>query len=326
MENVVCRLKCRSGIHFETMIAPGKEENMGCEFRVPGTVTLIPRASEPMSNFGELSADEINKMTTELTDEEKSSPYADLYYQESPMTEEQNKIWKGEPMDPADALEPEDYAKMMNNTGHCKVETGFCELPGRIGYSAVLIKQPGRTNEKMDAFNKEFGVEGALMYKAWCPGYHYYQYRNGAIEDFGYGLLSMLNVDSTPTFAAGLDIGLFGIDMDKVLENDPDCLWISGNYWRHYPVLKDRISDEYTDDIIINYLRKTDYGRELRIRKYTGLGVYDGKLVRTGTPKELPPAEYGRHAMHHLMLEYGNEARLVNQFWERRGKHKADIK
>ena len=60
--------------------------------------------------------------------------------------------------------------------------------------------------------------------------------------------------------------------------------------------------------------------RELRIRLYSGVGIQNGKIVRSKLPDLLPPEEYARMHMKHLMLEYGNEARLVNQFWER--KHK----
>ena len=60
--------------------------------------------------------------------------------------------------------------------------------------------------------------------------------------------------------------------------------------------------------------------RELRIRLYSGVGIQNGKIVRSKLLDLLTPEEYARMHMKHLMLEYGNEARLVNQFWER--KHK----
>ncbi len=290
---------------------------MGSEFR-KNVITLIPRASLPQKKFGELSFEEIKHLTTELTAEERASQYADLYDQPSVLTEEQKRIIDGPPMDKKDAFNPEDYGAYMNMAGDCEVENGYCVLEDGVTYSAVKIIQPGRTNEKMDAYNKEFALEGALAYKIWCPGYHYYSYEDGCVEDFGYGLLNMKNVSDTAGYAGCIDMSLFGIRMDEVEKNDSRCVWISGNYWRNYPVLNDRVSEESIDVIILNYLRQVPEGRELRIRLYSGIGIENGKLVRKKLPKMLDAQECARMHMKHLMLEYGNEARLVNQFWERR--------
>lgn len=292
---------------------------MGSEFR-KNVITLIPRASLPRKKIGELSFEEINNLTTNLTPEEEASEYADLYYQPGPLTQEQQKIIDGMPMDVKDAFEPEDYSIHMNNTSNCEVENGYCVLPSGVTYSAARIIQPGRTNEKMDAYNKEFALEGALAYKLWCPGYHYYCYEDGCVEDFGYGRLNMKNISDTAGYAGCIDVSLFGVDLDEVAKNDPQCIWLSGNYWRNYPVLKDGISKEGIDVLIINYLREISEGRELRIRLYSGVGIQNGKIVRSKLPDILAPEEYARMHMKHLMLEYSNEARLVNQFWERKSK------
>ena len=293
---------------------------MGVEFREKGLVTLIPRASFPQKKFGELSFEEIKALTPELTEEEKQSPFADLYEKGNILTERQEKAVEGPPIGVEEAFEPEDYAKNMNRQGYTAVENGYCVLESGAAYSAAILRQVGRTNENMDAYNKEFAPEGALAYKLWCPGYHYYHYSDGAIEDFGYGLLNMKAVVGEDHFANGMDIRLLGVDPDKVKENDPDCLWLGGNYWMNYPVLEDRISEKPIEMIIVNYLRKTDYGRELRIRLFGGVGIRDGKLVRTGFPEGLDPMECARMHMRHLMLEYGNEARWVNEYWNRKNQ------
>lgn len=54
----------------------------------------------------------------------------------------------------------------------------------------------------------------------------------------------------------------------------------------------------------------------LLLKKFGELSFEEIKQLTTN----LTPEEYARMHMKHLMLEYGNEARLVNQFWER--KHK----
>ncbi|MDO5540760.1 MAG: hypothetical protein Q4F83_11955 [Eubacteriales bacterium] len=130
----------------------------------------------------------------------------------------------------------------------------------------------------------------------------------------------MRMVSDDPVFSNGIDIRLLGIDLQKVEEKDPDCLWIAGNYWQCYPVLEDSISEKPIDVVIVNYMRKTPTGREHRIRFYAGLAVKDGKLVRTGLPDNALSEEYAKCHMRHLMLEYGNEARMVNEFWDRYAK------
>ena len=165
-------------------------------------------------------------------------------------------------------------------------------------------------------------MEGALAYKLWCPGSHYFHYIDGAIEDFGYGLLNMHAITDPANYCNGCDIRLLGVDVERAGENDPDCLWIGGNYWMNYPVLEDRVSEKPIEMFIVNYLRKTEEGRELRIRLYGGAGMRDGKLVYTGLPEDYDPLELARLHMRHLMLEYGNESRWVNEYWER--THRAE--
>lgn len=290
---------------------------MGSEFR-KNVITLIPRTSRPAKKFGELSFKDIKNLTTDLTPEEKKSVYADLYYQESCLTEEQKNIISGPAMNVKDAFEPEQYSEYMNIVENCNVENGYCVLPSGVTYSAVRTIQPKRSNERMDAYNKEFGLEGAIAYKLWCPGYHYYSYEDGCVEDFGYGLLNMKNISDTTGYSGCIDIGLFGMDEEKIPQRDPACIWASGNYWKLYPLLEDRISEDPIDIVIFNYLREIPEGRELRIRLFGGLSIQNGKFVRTKMPSLCSKEEYARNHMKHLMLEYGNEARLVNQFWERR--------
>lgn len=291
---------------------------MGIEYRAPGLITMIPRASAPSKKYGELSFDEIKALTTGLTEEEKQSKFADLYDWPNALTENQKLIIAGKPLNPDKAFEPEDYASNMNVPGSAKVENGYCVLPSGVGFSAVRIEQHGRNNEKMDAYNKDFAVEGALAYKLWCPGYHYYHYSDGCVEDFGYGKLNMQNMLDSESYCNGIDMTLLGIDPTNVRQNDPSCIWTGGNYWRCFPVLEDRISETPIEILIVNYLRETDYGRELRVRLFTGIGIHNGKLFRSGLPENsLPMVDYARLHMRHLMLEYGNEARLVNEFWHR---------
>lgn len=279
---------------------------------------MIPHASSPVKRFGELSLEEILGLKADLTDEEAASPHAKFFYEPNVLSDDFQKIADGPPMDVKDAFEPWDYGRNMNTPGYCRVETGYCVLDSGIPYSAVMIRQPKRNNERMDAYNKGFGTVGALAYKCWTPGAHYFHYTDGAIEDFGYGLLNMHTyVESDGSdYCNGTDITKLGVDLEKVTENDPRCVWIGGNDWDHFRILENRIDDTPFINLIVNYLRETEDGRELRIRMFTGAGVRGGKLVRSPLPDGIEPLEMARLHMIHLMLEYGHEARLVNQYWD----------
>ncbi len=291
-------------------------EERKTEYREEGLITMIPHTSQPVKRFEDMTFESIKALSPDLTEEEAASPFAKYYYEKNELSEEYAAVVDGPPMDVADAFEPWDYGKNMNTTGYCRVENGYCVLDSGITYSAVMIRQPGRTNEKMDAYNKYFAPEGALAYKAWTPGAHYFHTENGAIEDFGYGLLNMRAIIEEGNFCVGTDVTMLGIDIDKVKENDPRCIWVSGNDWEAYQVLETRISDQRRRSLIVNYLRKTDEGRELRIRLYGGVGIENGKFIRTPIPEDWDPMEIARLHMRHLMLEYGHESRMVNQFWE----------
>lgn len=290
---------------------------MGVEYRKEGLITMIPHASSPVKKFGDLSFEEIRRLKPALTEEEAASPHAKYFYEPNTLPEEFQKIADGPPMDVRDACEPQDYGKNMNRKGYCRVETGYCVLNSGIPYSAVMIRQPGRNNERMDAYNKEFGTVGALAYKCWTPGAHYFHYTDGAIEDFGYGLLNMHTYveEDGSNYCNGTDITKLGVDPDTVTIRDPDCVWIGGNDWDLFRVLEDRIDEKPCMNLIVNYLRETNEGRELRIRMFTGVGIRGGRLVRGDLPEGIEPVELARLHMIHLMLEYGHEARLVNQFW-----------
>lgn len=290
---------------------------MGVEFRVPGTITMIPHASDPQKRFGELTYEEIKNLSADLSLEEAASPDAKFYYEKNELSDEFQKIVDGPPMDVKNAFEPWDYGKYMNRKGYCSIENGYCVLDSGISYSAVLIKQPGRTNEKMDYYNREFGTVGALAYKAWTPGAHYFHYTDGAVEDFGYGRLNMHAIVDDNSFCNGVDITKLGIDLRHVKENDPRCIWIGGNYWEIFPVLEHG-AGRMMAQLIVNYLRETEEGRELRIRIFGGVGIRNGKFIRTPLAEGYSGAEIARCHMRHLMLEYSHEARLVNQFWEER--------
>ncbi len=262
---------------------------------------LLPRADK--YRFDELTDDELRNISSKLTERERKDP--DSRYIEivpAPIGEEHKLALEEGPMDAADAFEFEDYGKMMNRQGHCNVENGYCVLPSGVTYAAAMIKQQGRTDEMIDYYNQNFGLTDSLFYKVWFPNNHYLHFCDGGcLEDFGFGRMKM-------KFTAQLDAKDLGINYEDVLTNDPDCIYIGGTAAIGRNIDSDNPSREEAN-IILFYHRRTDYGREVRIRLYYGIGWKDGKVIYT-LPESHKAESIARETLNHVVHEYANDELL----------------
>ncbi len=274
-----------------------------------GRPTMHPRdCGKPIEDF-DLTA--LTALPAALTAAEQADPDAAYYAQEFEVPAELQKAFDGEPMDPAAAFLPKEYGGKMNNSGHCPVETGYCVLENGVAYASACIRQEGITDEMVAFYNEQFCKTDDLFYKTWCPGYHIRHYTNGCLEDFGFGRRNM-------RFAAPVDIRDLGIDPEKVLERDPDCIYIGGINTEGYNLdgLKAGIADK---DMILKYHRVTPYGRELRVRIWYGLNLRDGEYSYA-MPEGGQPLWVARSCMRHIILEESNAVRHMKQFWAQHHK------
>ena len=267
---------------------------------------LMPKSSG--KPFGSLSMEEMLHLSSKLTEAEQAHPHA-RYYKEmpAPLPKEHLDAIAFGAIDPSKGFSMKDYGKFMNNTGHCDVENGYCILPDGVTYAAVLIRQEGRTDEMVDYYNKNFADFASLFYKIWHPNQHYFHYDDGCLEDFGFGRLNM-------KFAGPVDVEYLGINYEDIVKNDPACINISGCTTMGY-VLDGENPELVERNTIVAYHRLTDYGRELRIRLWYGIGIQDGEYVYT-PPKRERAMEIARKTMMHVMEEYTNDDYLERRFWE----------
>lgn len=257
--------------------------------------------------FGSLSNDEILALTTQLSKAEKAHPHAKYYSPNvRPMPKELTDAIKSGPMDPTKAFEMKDYGKFMNTAGHCEVENGYCVLPSGVTYAAALIRQVGRTDEMVDFYNKEFADCESLFYKIWHPKAHYISYTNGCVEDFGFGRMNML-------FAGQVQVEDLGMNPEDIEKNDPACIQINGTTAIGYN-LDSPNPERLERNTIVFYHRKTDYGREMRIRLWYGIGVEDGQYRYT-FPDPDNALHIAKCCMTHMMEEYTNDEYLEKAFW-----------
>jgi hypothetical protein len=119
-----------------------------------------------------VSMDDVRKMNRrELTEAEKSKPYAKYFYKElaEVPAEDLARVNAG-PVDPASATPIGDRNDLMK-PGYLEVETGYTVMPDGSGFAATLVKMPGVTPEMLDWWFNWHPLEG-LRYAMWCPVAH----------------------------------------------------------------------------------------------------------------------------------------------------------
>lgn len=257
--------------------------------------------------FGELSTEQLRAMPTALTEEEKASPFAKYYYEPmAPIAPEHTMAIQAGSIDPRHGCMPEKIGRRMVNTGHMDIENGYCVLPNGVGYAAVKIEQPGRTNEKVKAFRENFAHVGDLYYKTWYPNAHLLHYVDGAVEDFGWGMLNMhFRQIEQPHY--------FGLDGCAIGAKDPACIAIISMSSDLIEI--DRAKAEPEHSVMLLYLRQLLSRRELRARFWLGVGITERGLVFNDSPNGADRMERMRLMMRHCMREYQNENRIMERYW-----------
>ncbi len=251
---------------------------------------------------------ELYTLSTKLTPEEAASKYAKYYHlgPAEPSHENLLAVERGAEIDPAKAIMPEDYARVMNAPGNMEIETGYCALPNGVGYVAARTFQPGMTDEKMQFFTDNFKPEGDLFYKTWFPGSHTRHYSDMAVEDVGWGMEDFRFVQ--PLFPK--DLGM----PEQIDQNDPACFAMNGSNIMSYPLHKPDGEPLYVTELC--YYRAVPGGRELRVRFWIGLHYVDGKSqLHLPGGKPVDPS-YPRALCNHCIWEFATLTRNILMFWE----------
>lgn len=261
--------------------------------------------------FGEIPLAEILKKTTDLTEREKANEFAKYYYE--PVAELQPEhvaAINGDPLAPQDCYMPGEVAAHLNNSGSDKFENGYGVMENGVGYAAIKIDQVGITDEMIKYFRENFAHFDDLYYKVWFPGAHLLHYVNGAVEDFGWGMLNM-----QMTFTA--ELSTLGFDEANILKNDPKCINILTASGLSLPIEHPETGEEIMS--MFCYTRDLGDRRELRVRYWVGLAFDDfGNIYTKGLGDRARTMEKAKMMMAHCMGEYCNQMRLVKEFWAAR--------
>ena len=129
---------------------------------------------------------EIASLTTELSEEEKKSPYSKYYLRQlkMPSRESLKAVELDNPLPGESMFMPDQLASRLA----VDFRVGYGVMENGIGFSLSRIRMEGVTDEKIQYFIKNFRPEGDLYYKSWYPGTHLRHYVNGCVEDVGLGI------------------------------------------------------------------------------------------------------------------------------------------
>jgi len=248
---------------------------------------------------------DLSTLTTDLTEEEKASPYA-KYYDEGPAAPAQEvmeAIKPNNPIDPSKATMPSDVAELVRNHGQRGEENGYCIMPDGTGYATILTRSHDITPEIQKVY-ESFNPEGDLGYKIWYPGSHIRHLMDGAIEDMGGGIMKI-------NFYAPLPPEAFGIEDLKSL--DPDCIALMGGGGR-FKKLTDGEDVPFAYMANIHYSRKVGNGYEMRSLFWNGIRVVDGRTEVFLNPGQVITEEEMRTVASHCAYEFANN-RAVMLSW-----------
>ena len=89
----------------------------------------------------EMTLDQMRELVTELTEEEKKSPYANIYYEFLDEKTPEQKAAYAAPLKPEQMFMPADCGKIMIEHRGEYPEYGYGVLENGVGYAAIRVDQ-----------------------------------------------------------------------------------------------------------------------------------------------------------------------------------------
>ncbi|MGI6072449.1 MAG: DAPG hydrolase family protein [Lachnospiraceae bacterium] len=252
----------------------------------------------------------------ELSEEEKNIWYSKFYYKGRAEIPEEYaaKLMKGNPMDPAKAMMP-DQAFRLAEPGYDKDDFGFCLLPNGCGYGATRCELPDVTIE-MYAWYKTLRLIDRLSYAIWYPGSHLSEVNGVVIEDVGYGPEKFQGVE-------GINWKTLHFPCDPA-EKDPNYLGIIGGNSLVYNLKYHNVIPRALS--LFHYMRRMENGGlDFRTHFYVGMHIVDGRNVIMQNIEPEQCLEIARTMAHHCAYERNNLNYFLPELYERMKDQKLDI-
>lgn len=263
-----------------------------------------------------MSLDEMRKLTADLTEEEKASPFASYYYEPMAELDEDQKAAMKAPLLPRQCFMPDKAGKILLDSldgGDEYPSNGYGVLDNGIGYAAMKIMLPGITDDMVRKYREEFAHEENnrnLFYKIWFPGKHYIHFDDGIVEDFGWGpVVGEMNWEL-------FRFAHIGITREEIAKRDPQCISLLGLAGDTLEL--NEPGAEPWPMFMVCHTRLTEEGREMRVHYWKGAQVNpDGTLTLKPSPDREDTLRKMKCMMEHCLMEYMNEGRLMREFWNK---------
>ena len=258
----------------------------------------------------DMTLEQMRYLVTELTEEEKKSPFAELYYERFPeKTAEQEAAYTA-PLSQDQMYMPCDCGKIMIEHQEDYPSLGYGCMENGVGYATIRIDQDGVTDEMIREYRDHYSIDPKhrdIFYKNWCPGKHVRHFEDGVLEDFGYGMM-VLEMDWDI-----YSLQHAGITKEYLEEKDPNAIAFmlcGGEGFMLWAPERTQHS------VMVSYTTDTGIGRKVFIHFWVGVKPGpDGTVIiePAGTKGEVEGMM--RHQYNHCVTEYSRQLKQMKEFW-----------
>jgi hypothetical protein len=261
----------------------------------------------------------------ELSAEEKKLPIAKYYDLplHSPGPREQ-QIIDSCPLDPALAIQAENFLDLLQPVEYAKAEYGYCMMPDGTGYLAVYTTYPNCTPQMLAWWFRWLNVytkgmvkgQGNLKYKIWNQADHWdHGFINGKDRSGGIYTVESLDLGEVEpmvyTVRHGLNPRDFGLSEEREQALKAAGCWIDCCYESfHSP---EPPHEQYPGThLFLTLSRKNPLGGLEKItREWIGYGGQDGKVIRDWTT---PDSMLCEAYLKKVIIHATSEAQQLSKF------------
>lgn len=259
----------------------------------------------------DMTLNEMRYLEADLTEEERKSPYASIFYEPLPVkTPEQEAAFKA-PLRQDQMYMPCDSGKIMIEHQNEYPTLGYGCMDNGVGYSAIRIDQFGVNDQMIKEYREQFSHDTEnvdIFYKNWCPGRHIRHFEDGVIEDFGYGPV-VLKMD---WFVYSLEHA--GISEEYIKEKDPKAInFVLGGGSGYLLWAPEKVQES----VMITYTREVENGRQVFIHFWIGVKPGpDGTTIVCPYSDDKGEIEaMMRYQYSHCVTEYTRQLKHMKEFW-----------
>lgn len=218
----------------------------------------------------------VNGVIRQLTSEEKLQNYSKYYYMDMKTQSQKllDKIDEG-PIDCEDALKIEDINDLLNS-GYLPSETGYCIMPDGSGFVASITRMEHVTPEMVDWWFAWHGLH-PLRYKIWNKECHF-DIKTTKREQLLNPSLSRKEKLWGVEHNVIEDLG-FGPERLHINFMSPGQLGFSINRFKE-PYVSSVIGGNVNFGVMCHFIRKIQYGIEVRSRFWIGYQIINRKPVK----------------------------------------------